>query len=141
MFTHTKKLILVSLLPAFVFANEFNAPMQSYINELKVEAKKNNPNFKDFDIKRGEEIFISKHIGKKNQEISCTSCHNVDLSKTGKNVFTNKTIKPLSPNTNKKRLTSVKEVKKWLRRNFKDVYVREGSAIEKGDVIYYISSK
>jgi len=38
-------------------------------------------------------------------------------------------------------LTSVKEVEKWLRRNFNDVYNREGTAQEKGDVLLYIMSK
>ena len=59
----------------------------------------------------------------------------------GKNVFTNKLIEPLSPNKNSARLTNVKDVEKWLRRNFKDVYNREGTAQEKGDVLYYINSK
>lgn len=136
-----KKMILASLFPFILFANGFNTQVQNYIEELKVEAKKDNPSFKDFDSNRGEKIFISKHIGKKNEEVSCASCHNIDLSKEGKNIFTNKVIKPLSPKTNPKRLTSTKEVKKWLRRNFKDVYVREGSAQEKGDVLYYINSK
>lgn len=141
MFTLTKKLILVSLLPISLFSNGFNSSIQSYIDELKIESKKIDASFKDFDSKRGGEIFTSKHIGKRGQEVSCTSCHNIDLTSRGKNVFTNKTIKPLAPSVNQKRLTSVKEVKKWLRRNFKDVYVREGTAIEKGDVLYYISSK
>ena len=136
-----KKTIVTSILPLIVFANSFNTPMQNYIEELKVEVKKIDPNFTDFDIKRGEEIFTSKHIGKKGKEISCTSCHNINLTQEGKNVFTNKTIKPLSPKANPDRLISVKEVKKWLRRNFKDVYVREGDPIEKGDVLYYINSK
>ena len=136
-----KKTILISLFPLMVFANGFNTQMQNYIEELKTEAKQNNPNFKDFDTKRGEKIFTSKHIGKKGKEVSCTSCHNIDLSKEGKNIFTNKVIEPLSPKTNPKRLTSIKEVKKWLRRNFKDVYIKEGSAQEKGDVLYYINSK
>ena len=33
------------------------------------------------------------------------------------------------------------EVKKWLKRNFKDVFLREGTAEQKGDVLYYIMSK
>lgn len=115
--------------------------MQNYIEELKIEAKKTDSSFEDFDATRGEKIFTSKHIGKRGEKISCTSCHNTDLSKEGKNVFTNKLIEPLSPKTNPERLNSVKEVKKWLRRNFKDVYVREGTALEKGDVLYYIKSK
>lgn len=136
-----KKFIFASLVPLSIFANDFNAPMQTYINQLKVEAKNIDPNFKDFDSKRGEEIFTSKHIGKRGKEISCTSCHHSDLTQNGKNIFTNKLIKPLSPTANKERLTSVKEVKKWLRRNFRDVYLKEGNAIQKGDVLYYINTK
>ena len=58
-----------------------------------------------------------------------------------KNVFTNKSIEPLSPTKNTNRLTNVKDVEKWLKRNFKDVYNRVGTAQEKGDVLYYINSK
>ena len=95
----------------------------------------------DFSIKNGEKIFTTSHIGKKGKKISCTTCHNVDLTSVGKNYFTNKEINALSPKTNPKRLVDVKDEKKWLRRNFKDVYNREGTAIEKGDVLYYINSK
>jgi hypothetical protein len=136
-----KKFISVVFVPLSILASDFNPPMQDYINQLKVEAKDIDPNFKDFDSKRGEKIFTSKHIGKKGKEISCTSCHNLDLTQEGKNVFTNKRIKPLSPQANNERLTSVKEVKKWLRRNFRDVYLKEGNAIQKGDVLYYINTK
>lgn len=124
-----------------VLANDFNNPMQKYIDELKIEAKTIDPAFQDFDAKRGEKIFTTKHLGKKGEMVSCVSCHNIDITTTGKNVFTNKIIKPLSPKTNPQRLQEVKEVKKWLRRNFNDVYVREGTAIEKGDVLYYINTK
>jgi N-dimethylarginine dimethylaminohydrolase len=57
------------------------------------------------------------------------------------NKHTNKVIEPLSPTTNPERLTEVKQVKKWLRRNFRDVYNREGTATEKGDVLTYIINK
>ena len=40
-----------------------------------------------------------------------------------------------------KRLTDVNEIEKWLKRNFNDVYNREGTAMEKGDVITYIINK
>lgn len=51
-------------------------------------------------IYKGEEkIFTSKHIEKKGKEISYTSCHNFNVSQDGKNIFTNKIIKPLSPKT------------------------------------------
>jgi len=124
-----------------IFASQFNPTMQEYINILKAEAKIQNSSFVDFSIKEGEKIFTTSHIGKKGEKISCTSCHNIDLTTMGENTFTNKLIEPLSPNKNPNRLSNVKDVQKWLRRNFKDVYNREGTAQEKGDVLYYINSK
>ena len=119
----------------------FGAVIDEYLASLKQEALKENPNFKGFDAKRGEEIFTSKHMGKKGKEISCTSCHGTDLNKSGENIFTAKTIEPLSPKTNPKRFTDLAEIEKWIKRNFNDVYNREGTATEKGDVITYIINK
>ncbi|MGB5867132.1 MAG: DUF1924 domain-containing protein [Arcobacteraceae bacterium] len=136
-----KKILLSSSILVSSYAVNFNDNMQNYIESLKVEAKKENSNFQDFSVSNGEKIFTSYHIGKKGVKIACTSCHNIDLTTTGKNHFTNKTIEPLSPNANPKRLVDVKDVQKWLKRNFKDVYNRVGTAQEKGDVLYYINSK
>ncbi|MDY0195474.1 MAG: DUF1924 domain-containing protein [Sulfurovaceae bacterium] len=137
-----KKYTLAVLLCGIIAdAGDFSPSMQNYISTLKSEAKQANSSFVDFDAKRGEQIFTSKHIGKKGDSISCTSCHGSNLTKNGQNATTNKIIKPLAPSVNKSRLTDTKEVQKWLRRNFKDVYNREGTALEKGDVLYYIQSK
>lgn len=137
-----KKLLLFSLIAAVSLqALELNPQMQDYINGLKAQVKQQDPNFQEFDYKRGEKIFTTEHIGKKGKLISCVSCHTSDLSKNGLNENTNKIIEPLSPYVNSQRFTSVKEVKKWLRRNFNDVYQREGTALEKGDVIVYIINK
>lgn len=114
---------------------------EDYLAQLSSQIKQTQPYFKGFDAQRGEKIFTSKHIGKKGKEISCTSCHGNDFSKASQNFFTGKTIEPLSPKANPKRLTSMKNIKKWLRRNFKDVYNKEGTPQEKGDVITYILSK
>ena len=116
------------------------APIDDYMKTLETEAKAADASFAGFDAKRGEVIFFSKHVGKRGKEISCASCHTNDLSKAGENVFTGKKIDALSPKANKERLTDIKNVQKWLRRNFNDVYVREGSAQEKGDVLAYIRS-
>jgi hypothetical protein len=116
----------------------FSAVVDDYLNTLKQEVLKSEPDFASFDAKRGEQIFTSKHIGKKGKEISCTSCHSINLRDTGKNFFTGKEINPLSPKANPKRFTKLKNIKKWLRRNFNDVYNREGTAKEKGDVVTYI---
>lgn len=119
----------------------YGSVVDDYLNTLKIEIKQNNPDFTGFNIKRGEKIFISKHIGKRGKEISCVSCHTNDFTKKGENFFTGKIIKPLSPVENPKRFKKLKTIKKWIRRNFKDVYGKEGTAQEKGDVITYILSK
>ncbi|WP_345993601.1 DUF1924 domain-containing protein [Sulfurimonas sp. HSL-1716] len=116
------------------------APIDGYMQTLAAEAKKADAGFSGFDAKRGEKIFTSEHIGKKGKSISCASCHTGDLKKAGENTFTAKAIEPLSPKANAKRLSDVKNVEKWLRRNFNDVYNREGSALEKGDVLTYIQN-
>lgn len=136
-----KKFLIITILFLTSVSFTLNSSMQDYIKTLKEEAKKSNPDFKGFDVQRGKKIFTGKHIGKRGEEISCTSCHGTDLSKSGQNERTGKVIDPLSPKTNPERLTDVKHVKKWLRRNFKDVYNREGTAQEKGDVLTFILSK
>ena len=123
------------------FGLELNAEMKAYIDELKKEAKDQNPSFVDFSAKNGEILFKTENIGKENKKLSCVSCHGSDLRQKAQNIFTGKDIDPLAPSVNKARLSDVKEVKKWLKRNFKDVFLREGTAEQKGDVLYYIMSK
>jgi len=133
-----RTLLLSVLLLGTTHAFELNASIQAYMKTLQKEAKQENPAFDGFDAARGEKIFTSTHIGKRGKPISCVTCHTKDLSQKGENVHTGKVIEPLSPTANPKRFTKVKEVKKWLRRNFRDVYNRVGTAREKGDVITYI---
>lgn len=109
-----------------------------YMNELSKTAKASNSSFTGFDPARGKEIFTSTHIGKQGKPMACTNCHTVNLASSGKNSLTGKVIDPLSPRANPQRLSSTKEVTKWLKRNFMDVYGREGTAQEKGDVLTYI---
>lgn len=131
----------ILIISALVFNLGFSAVVDDYLNSLKQEVLKENPKFTGFDAKRGEEIFTSKHIGKKGKEISCTTCHTINLNNSGENTFTGKAIEPLSPKANPKRFTDVKEIEKWMKRNFNDVYNREGTALEKGDVTTYIINK
>ena len=136
------KILASSLLCAVcAFGLELNAEMKAYIDELKKEAKEQNPSFVDFSAKNGEILFKTENIGKENKKLSCVSCHGSDLRQKAQNIFTGKDIDPLAPSVNKTRLSDAKEVKKWLKRNFKDVFLREGTAEQKGDVLYYIMSK
>lgn len=109
-----------------------------YMKELESTAKAEDKAFGGFDAVRGKEIFTSTHIGKNGKPMACTSCHSTNIANPGKNSLTGKVIDPLSPRANPQRLTSTKEVNKWLKRNFMDVYAREGTAQEKGDVLSYI---
>ncbi|AXK48019.1 hypothetical protein CRU87_07595 [Aliarcobacter trophiarum LMG 25534] len=132
------KIVIVACLLASL---GFSSVIDDFLSSLKQEAIKENPSFKEFDYKRGEELFLSKHIGKKGELISCASCHGTDLNKSNQNYFTGKTIDALSPKANQKRFTDKADIEKWLKRNFNDVYNREGTAIEKGDVVTYIINK
>jgi cytochrome c553 len=136
-----KSFIVLFTLALWANANSFNPQIQQYINQLKIQAQKDNNSFVDFSAQRGKQVFTSVHLGKRGKNISCSSCHSKNLRQRGKNIHTGKSISPLSPLANAKRLSKLKDVKKWLRRNFNDVYKRQGSAIEKGDVLYYINSK
>ncbi|MDD2895170.1 MAG: DUF1924 domain-containing protein [Aliarcobacter sp.] len=131
----------VLVITALVLNLGFGAVVDDYLSSLKQEVLKENPKFSGFDAKRGEEIFTTKHIGKKGKEISCTTCHTINLNNSGENTFTGKVIEPLSPKANPKRFTDIKEIEKWMKRNFNDVYNREGTALEKGDVTTYIINK
>ena len=131
----------ILLLIALIINLSFASVVDDYLNSLKQEVLKENPKFTGFDAKRGEEIFTSKHIGKKGKEISCVTCHTTNLNNNGENTFTGKVIEPLSPKANPKRFTDVNEIEKWMKRNFNDVYNREGTALEKGDVTTYIINK
>ena len=134
-----KKILSILLLALTLsHAHEFNDSMKTYMERLRAEAKAARPNFTDFDAKRGESLFFSEHTGKKGAQMSCGTCHANDLKKDGVNIHTKKPITALAPSVHSTRLTDVVEVEKWLRRNFNDVFAREGTALEKGDVLTYI---
>jgi cytochrome c peroxidase len=125
--------------PALGLAASLNAEMTKYIQNLEAQAKKAG-GFKGFDAERGKKLFFETRPNDKSGPISCATCHTSDLKKSGKTLV-GKVIEPLAPSANPKRLTDVKETEKWLARNFKQVYAREGTAREKGDVLTFISKQ
>jgi len=125
--------------PALGLAAGLNAEMKKYVQGLEAQAKKES-GFKGFDAERGKKLFFETRPNDKSGPISCATCHTSDLKKSGKTLV-GKTIEPLAPSANPKRLTDVKETEKWLARNFKQVYGREGTAREKGDVLAFIDKQ
>ncbi len=105
-------------------------------DRLVREARAADPAFKGFSAARGEKLFHATHGG----EWSCASCHTPDPRATGKHARTQKAIEPLAPVANPKRLVDETTIEKWFRRNCNDVLSRACTAVEKGDVLQYLTS-
>ncbi|MCC2636337.1 MAG: hypothetical protein K0Q68_56 [Moraxellaceae bacterium] len=93
-------------------------------------------NFAAFSAQRGQRLFSTTH----GQEWSCSSCHTTNPRQNGRHAVTGKTIAPLAPSANPERFTRPEKVEKWFRRNCRDVFARECTAQEKGDVMAYLLS-
>lgn len=98
------------------------------------------PAFTAFSAKRGEAFFMGQHTGGKPDTPSCTTCHTTDLKKPGKS-RAGKEIAPMAVSVNPKRVSDLKEVEKWFKRNCGDVLGRECTPTEKGDVIAFLLSQ
>ncbi len=88
---------------------------------------------------RGRKLFQSRHSGGKPATPSCTVCHTTDPHNYGR-TRVGKVIKPMAVSSNPARFTDPKKVAKWIRRNCKTVLGRECTALEKADVLTYLSS-
>lgn len=132
--------LLVAITPSLGLSAGLNAEMTTFVQGLEAQAKSQESGFIGFDPERGRKIFFSEQPNAKIGKIACATCHTPDLRKTGKSLV-GKAIEPLAPSANKNRLTKAKDVEKWLLRNFKTVYGREGTAVEKGDVLMFISAQ
>jgi len=94
------------------------------------------------DLKNGEMLWKKTYISKGEfPKRSCTTCHTEDLTKTGKHIKTGKEIKPMAPAANPDRLTSIKKINKWFKRNCKWTMGRECTAQEKANMLVYIENQ
>ncbi|MFQ5560198.1 MAG: DUF1924 domain-containing protein [Nitrospinota bacterium] len=115
--------------------------LETFIQTLKEEAKIENPDFQDFSVKRGEELFYRESSHPEDPfSRACFTCHTKDLKKSGTHYVSGKVIEPLSPEVNPKRLSDVKKLKKWFKRNCSWVLQRACSPLEKGDFLAYLQS-
>lgn len=95
-----------------------------------------------FTVEAGKTLWFQEFTDAESGKIrQCTTCHTDDLTKTGKHARTGKAIEPLAPSANPKRLTDVKEIRKWFKRNCKWTLGRECTAQEKGDVLTFIQAQ
>lgn len=97
---------------------------------------------KAFSAASGESLWTRPFTDPKSgDKRRCSSCHHEDLRRTGKHATTGKSIEPLAPSANPKRLTDEAHVEKWFSRNCKWTLGRECTAQEKGDFLMLIRSK
>ena len=103
--------------------------------EFAAAARSESPGFKGFSAARGERLFSQK-----GSDWSCASCHTADPRAAGRHAVTGKAIEPFAPVANPKRFTDAAKTAKWFKRNCKDVFSRECTAIEKGDLLTWLTS-
>ena len=130
-----RKLIgVTALLVAIPFYVQADA-----VSEL--ESKYQTQGASNFSATAGEALWNKTFVNaKKGDKRSCTACHTADLKQPGKHAKTGKTIEPMAPSVNPKRLSSIKQIKKWFVRNCKWTLGRECTAQEKGNVLAFLKN-
>ena len=97
---------------------------------------------KEFSLSQGKELFYKEFKDQETGQMrDCPACHTENLTQSGKHVKTGKVLEPLAPSVNPKRLTQVKEISKWLKRNCEWTLGRECTPQEKGDLLVFIQSQ
>ena len=130
-----RKLIgITALLLAIPFYAQADA-----VSELEAEYQAQGGT--NFSAAAGEALWNKEFVDtKKGDTRSCTTCHTADLTQPGKHAQTGKAIESMAPTVNPKRLTEVKQIKKWFVRNCKWTLGRECTAQEKGDFLAYLKN-
>jgi hypothetical protein len=75
------------------------------------------------------------------QRRSCSTCHGSDLRRAGKQANTGKSIDPMAPSVNPRRLTDPDFIEKWLARNCKWTFGRPCTPKEKGDFLMFLRAQ
>ena len=95
----------------------------------------------DFDARRGAAMWERTRMQPKlGREVSCSSCHTTDLTRPGRHIRTGKHIDPLSPHVTPTRLSDVRTIEKWFRRNCRWTWGRACTPQEKGDILRFIQA-
>jgi hypothetical protein len=116
----------------------FNAALASTATD-ELMARYQSEGASAFDAARGATLWKKESKGDEGKTMSCSgSCHNKDLGKPGKHHKTGKVIEPMAPSVNKERLTDVKKIEKWFKRNCNDAWSRACTPQEKGDILEFL---
>lgn len=99
-------------------------------------ARQDNPAFAGFSAVAGRKLYTTQV-----EALSCASCHTDSPMAEGYDIKTKWMIFPLAPSVNPRRLTDAANVEKWFSINCMDVFKRNCSAQEKGDLMAYLISR
>ena len=114
--------------------------LASAVDTLQQEYKANGAG--PFNAETGKTRWTEMHVSKKTgKQINCQSCHGKNLTQPGKHNKTGKVIDPLAPSVNPERLTDIKFINKWFKRNCKQVLGRKCADQEKGDFLEYLKNQ
>jgi Domain of unknown function (DUF1924) len=108
--------------------------------QLAAAAKQADPGFSGFSAQRGDAFWHANHGGGKPETPACITCHTRDPRAEGQ-TRAGKMIQPMAVSKTPDRFTDPAKVEKWFRRNCKTVLGRLCTAVEKGDVITYLSGQ
>jgi Domain of unknown function (DUF1924) len=92
----------------------------------------------NFSAEHGKQNWTREVVSKDGDKRSCTTCHDADLTKSGKHNKTKKVIEPMAPSANAERYTDQKKIEKWFKRNCEWTWGRECTAQEKGDFLKFL---
>lgn len=107
-----------------------------YLRALEAAALVTESDFAGFSAQRGRAWFNARH----GTDWSCSTCHTENPLAPGRHATTGRSIAALAPAANADRLTDTAKIEKWFKRNCGDVLGRACTAVEKGDVIAYLTS-
>jgi hypothetical protein len=107
---------------------------------LADQAKQADPGFGGFSADRGQAFWTAAHTGGKPDTPSCSSCHGENPTVAGV-TRAGKPIAPMAVSVAPERFTDPEKVEKWFQRNCNSVLGRECTALEKGDVVTYLSGQ
>lgn len=133
------KAILSAFVASFI---TINSPVfaSSLLDEYRLQAKQENPEFTDFSVERGKTLFVTRYASGKPETPACTSCHTQDPTQPGQ-TRAGKQIDPLALSRTPDRYRDKRKVEKWFRRNCNSVLGRACSSVEKGDFITFMQSQ
>ena len=135
-----KKNLIILAIASISLSNPLSVFATEAVDTLLTEYRTQNAD--NFNAEAGKSLWFQEFTNDKTGQLrQCTTCHTDDLRNAGKHVRTGKVIKPLAPSVNSERLTNLKDIRKWLKRNCKWTLGRECTVQEKGDILTFIQTQ